>query len=174
MIDMKQCLRFCRKEDIPNIEGYGLAVSSPLKFVIHHRNEVQPDGVICSKKWLQEHHLYYGRPAHELIFMEDSAHRSLHTRAYWDNPHYEGIRKGAASKTAAKAQSEGRKEALSRRTRALWDEKRAALCAAMRKGKDTAFKRMYGLTIEGVAAKLGFTKWKVQTLHKKGELAACL
>lgn len=37
--------------DLPLIEGYAEAVASPEKYVLHHRAEIQPDGVHCSRQW---------------------------------------------------------------------------------------------------------------------------
>jgi len=70
--------RYVKGRHIEDIEGYSEAISSPLKYVLHHRMEIQPDGVRLSKQWMIDHDIYYDLDPCMLIFMEDSEHRKLH------------------------------------------------------------------------------------------------
>lgn len=69
-------------ENYSLIENYEEAVSSPEKYVLHHRMECIETGAVVnsSKQDLIDWGLYYNRPADELIFMKESEHKSLHGR----------------------------------------------------------------------------------------------
>ena len=58
-----------------NIENYEDALTSPLKYDLHHRLEISE---MQSAKDLIFLHLYFHRPAEELIFLEHGEHRRLH------------------------------------------------------------------------------------------------
>lgn len=80
MIKEKSIKCYCC-EDISLIENYQEALISPKKYQVHHRLELHPDGSVrFSSKSLKTIGLYYKRPACELIFIERSAHRKLHTQ----------------------------------------------------------------------------------------------
>ena len=61
--------------DYKNIENYEDALKSPLRYDLHHRNEISEHK---SKKQLITENLYYGRPAEELVFLEHGEHARLH------------------------------------------------------------------------------------------------
>ena len=61
--------------DYKNIENYDTAIKSPLRYDLHHRNEISEHK---SKKQLITENLYYGRPASDLIFLEQREHMRLH------------------------------------------------------------------------------------------------
>ena len=63
--------------DYKNIENYDEAIKSPLRYDLHHRREISESK---SKKQLIEENLYYGRPASELIFLDQREHVSLHNK----------------------------------------------------------------------------------------------
>ena len=65
--------KYCK--DYKNIENYTEALSSPLKYDLHHRREISENK---SKKDLIAENLYYGRPPEELIFLEHKEHVRLH------------------------------------------------------------------------------------------------
>lgn len=75
MISIKQLKSYCC-EDVSLIENYEKAMNSREKWVCHHRKE--DEGYTATQ--LRELHLYYGRPASELICMRDEDHRSHHHR----------------------------------------------------------------------------------------------
>ena len=61
--------------DYKNIENYDTAIKSPLRYDLHHRNEISEHK---SKKQLITENLYYWRPASDLIFLEQREHMRLH------------------------------------------------------------------------------------------------
>ena len=63
--------------DYTQIENYDKALSSPLKYDLHHRLEISENK---SSKDLIEENIYYDRPAAELIFLEQGEHQRLHNR----------------------------------------------------------------------------------------------
>ena len=63
--------------DYQNIENYDTAIKSPLRYDLHHRNEISEHK---SRKDLIAENLYYNRPATELIFLEHGEHMRLHNR----------------------------------------------------------------------------------------------
>ena len=65
--------KYCK--DYKNIENYEAALKSPLKYDLHHRREISENK---SRKDLIAQHLYYGRPATELIFLSKAEHMRLH------------------------------------------------------------------------------------------------
>ena len=65
--------KYCK--DYTKIENYEEALSSPLKYDLHHRREISESK---SKKQLIEENLYYGRPPDGLIFLEHGEHQRLH------------------------------------------------------------------------------------------------
>src|SRR5574344_176919 len=66
---------YCK--DYTKIENYKDAVSSPLKYDLHHRLEISENK---SRKQLITENLYYGRPPEELIFLEHGEHQRLHKK----------------------------------------------------------------------------------------------
>ena len=71
--NIKSLEKYCI--DYKNIENYKDAVSSPLRFDLHHRREITEKK---SKKQLIDENLYYDRPAEELVFLEHGEHMRLH------------------------------------------------------------------------------------------------
>ena len=70
--------KFC-SEPLDKIEHYEEALAEGFKgWCIHHRLEIQPDGTRVSAKELNDHGLYYDRPASELVFMRKPEHHRLH------------------------------------------------------------------------------------------------
>jgi hypothetical protein len=65
--------KYC--SDYKNIENYEEALTSPLRYDLHHRLEISDHK---SRKDLTEENLYYNRPPEELIFLEHGEHISLH------------------------------------------------------------------------------------------------
>ena len=75
MISELNAIGYC-KESIENIEGYAEAVSDNSRtWVCHHRNEII---LGMSAEELIRKHLYYERPASELIFMPPDEHTRIH------------------------------------------------------------------------------------------------
>ena len=74
--------KYCK--DYQNIENYEEALSSPLKYDLHHRLEISENK---SSKDLIEENIYYDRPAEELIFLEQGEHMRLHNKGE-KNPNY--------------------------------------------------------------------------------------
>ena len=75
MINELKTIGYCC-EDIQNIENYDAAVAdNSQKWVCHHRNEIT---LGLSSEQLIRKHLYYERPASELIFLTNSEHTRLH------------------------------------------------------------------------------------------------
>lgn len=64
------------------IENYEVAVNSPVKYVCHHRREVQNGVQIWTKDELIKVGQYYKVEPEDLIFMPLSEHISLHKNAY--------------------------------------------------------------------------------------------
>lgn len=77
--------RYCR-EPLSNVENYEVAVSSPDKYELHHRDEIKilPSGVEVrrSKEELIENGRYFNCPANELIFLPQIEHRKMHNFKY--------------------------------------------------------------------------------------------
>lgn len=71
--DIYQLKKYCK--DYKNIENYTEALSSPLRYDLHHKREISENK---SKKDLIADNLYYDRPASELIFLEEKEHIRLH------------------------------------------------------------------------------------------------
>ena len=71
--NIKNLEKYCT--DYKNIENYKDAVSSPLRYDLHHRREISEKK---SKKQLIDENLYYGRPPEELVFLEHGEHMRLH------------------------------------------------------------------------------------------------
>ena len=65
--------KYCK--DYTKIENYEEALSSPLKYDLHHRLEISE---MQSRSDLIFLHLYYHRPPEELIFLEHKEHVRLH------------------------------------------------------------------------------------------------
>lgn len=68
--------RFCR--NYTEVENYQEAVSSPDRWDLHHRMEIQPDGVKLSRQWMIEHDIYYHLDPFMLIFLPHSVHQRMH------------------------------------------------------------------------------------------------
>ena len=73
MINPVVIKRYCY-EDISCIVGYTKALNSPDIWVCHHLLENKG----YTRKELISKHLYYGRPASELVLLPRTAHRRLH------------------------------------------------------------------------------------------------
>ena len=71
--DIYQLKKYCK--DYKNIENYTEALSSPLRYDLHHRLEISEMQSASDLKFL---HLYYHRPPEELIFLEHGEHMRLH------------------------------------------------------------------------------------------------
>src|SRR5574344_2149481 len=65
--------KYC--SDYQNIENYEEALTSPLRYDLHHRLEISE---MQSRSDLIFLHLYYHRPPEELIFLEHGEHQRLH------------------------------------------------------------------------------------------------
>lgn len=75
MISELKAIAYCC-EDIKNIENYNEAVSdNTVMWVCHHKKEIE---LMLSSEQLIRQHLYYERPANELIFMKPGEHSRLH------------------------------------------------------------------------------------------------
>lgn len=75
MINELKTIGYCC-EDIQKIENYDAAVADKSqKWLCHHRNEIT---LGLSSEQLIRKHLYYERPASELIFLTNSEHARLH------------------------------------------------------------------------------------------------
>lgn len=75
MISELKVIGYCR-EDIKNIENYEKAVADDsCTWVCHHRTEID---LGLSSEQLIRKHLYYERPASELIFLTPGEHSRLH------------------------------------------------------------------------------------------------
>lgn len=77
-------LNYCC-EPVDRIEGYISEEKRAVKMVIHHRLESHDEsGTLrtrfLSMQQLKDAGLYYNRPASELIWMTESAHKSLHQK----------------------------------------------------------------------------------------------
>ena len=77
-------LNYCC-ETVDQIEGYISEEKRTVKTVIHHRLESHDEsGTLrtrfLSMQQLKDTGLYYNRPASELIWMTESAHKSLHQK----------------------------------------------------------------------------------------------
>lgn len=169
MINWNGIKKMTTLADLPLIEGYEEAVASSEKYVLHHRAEIQPDGVHCSRQWLKEHHIYWNRPYWELIFMKDSEHRKMHMQDYhssdfWKESNAQRVNNMASTKNSSDCKAE-----TASRMKDFWSANREkmhkALCA-----RPAVYKDIYGLTKKQIAVKLGKTCWAVEQLHKKGEL----
>ena len=65
--------KYCK--NYTKIENYDTAIKSPLRYDLHHRLEIDE---MQSRSDLIFLHLYYNRPATELIFLEHGEHMRLH------------------------------------------------------------------------------------------------
>lgn len=75
MINELNAISYC-KESIENIEGYSEAMADKSKtWVCHHKNEID---LGMSSEELIRSHMYYERPASELIFMSPGEHTRIH------------------------------------------------------------------------------------------------
>ena len=77
MINFKCAKKYCC-EDLSKIENYEVAINSDKVYDVHHRLEIQENGVYLSSIDLIKQDLYFKRPASELIFLSKSDHASLH------------------------------------------------------------------------------------------------
>ena len=73
----KRLEKYCDKYE--EIENFSEAISSPEKYQLHHRMEIQPDGTRLSRAWMKEHGIYYHLDPCMLIFLSTTEHRKLHT-----------------------------------------------------------------------------------------------
>lgn len=71
--NIKSLEMYCK--DYKNIENYEEAMKSPFKYDLHHRLEISEMQSASDLKFL---HLYFHRPAEELIFLEHGEHIRLH------------------------------------------------------------------------------------------------
>ena len=159
--------------DLPLIEGYEEAVSSPEKYVLHHRAEIQPDGVHCSRQWLKEHHIYWNRPYWELIFMKDTEHRKMHMKDYHSSKFWKDSNVQRVESMISTKNSSSSKVKMSSRMREFWTKNHEKMHDAFCK-RPSVYKDNYGMRREDIAKTLGITEWKVEQLHKKGELKCLL
>lgn len=104
MISYKNAKLYCC-EDITTIENYEKAVMDPdVKWALHHRREIDEDLSISE---LIDKHLYYKRPASELIFLTPIEHSSLHNKG--KEPWNKGKKTGPHSEESNKKRSEALK-----------------------------------------------------------------
>ena len=92
--------KYLCKEDVSLIENYEAAINDNTQiWDCHHRNEITMNK---TKDELKALHLYYDRPASELIFLTRSDHCKLHTnnKRFTGKHHTKTAKKkiGAASK----------------------------------------------------------------------------
>lgn len=74
--------KYCRKIYHHLIENYDEAINSEEMYVCHHRKEITEDGRNAySANDLIDLGEYFHRPPEELIFLTQSAHKSLHEAA---------------------------------------------------------------------------------------------
>lgn len=167
MVDIEHCKRYCRKDKLPLVEGYAEAVSSPLKYVLHHRAEIQPDGLNVSSKWLKEHHIYYGREPFELIFLEASAHNKMHRDAWWKSSSWSDSRRRQNEKLRESKNTEENKLSVSKKTKALWDnpETRKQLLDSLTTARNTPEYVAYNR--ERMSATTSTEKWKSASRNRK-------
>ena len=71
--NIKKLEKYCK--DYTKIENYDEAIKSPLIYDLHHRLEIDE---MQSRSDLKFLHLYFHRPAEELIFLEHGEHVRLH------------------------------------------------------------------------------------------------
>ena len=71
--NIKNLEKYCT--NYKKIENYEEALTSPLRYDLHHRREISENK---SRKDLIAENLYYYRPATELIFIEAGEHVRLH------------------------------------------------------------------------------------------------
>ena len=75
----KKNLKSYCSEPLELVENYQQAKADDFEgWCIHHRLEIQQDGTRMSVQEMNDHGLYYGRPASELIFMRFGEHSALH------------------------------------------------------------------------------------------------
>lgn len=167
MINMESCKIYCREDKLPLVEGYAEAVSSPLKYVLHHRAEIQPDGLNVSSKWLKEHHIYYGREPFELIFLEESVHRKMHRDAWWKSPSWSDSRRRQNEKLRESKNTEENKLSVSKRTKALWDnpETRKKLLDSVTAARNTP--EYIAANRERARVTASTEKWKSASRNRK-------
>lgn len=79
MINLDQVKKYCC-EDFYLIEGFEKCLNSPERCCIHHREEIQEDGTIVSKKRLIDEGRYYNIEAKYLIAMTLEEHITLHNK----------------------------------------------------------------------------------------------
>lgn len=77
--------RYCR-EPLSNVENYEVAVSSPDRYDLHHKDEIKilPSGIEVrrSREELKEGGRYWHCPANELIFLPRVEHIKIHMYKY--------------------------------------------------------------------------------------------
>ena len=86
MINKYAAKQYCC-EDISLIENYELAIKDDVKYVCHHRLEIE---LHLRQKQLKELDLYYNRPASELIFLTDIEHKKLHAAGEYNTMYGNG------------------------------------------------------------------------------------
>lgn len=102
MIDIKRAKRYC-SDSLSSIENYEIAMASNDTWHCHHRKETD-EGL--EKSELIKTNQYYNRPAHELIFLSQHDHLSLHTSGK-GNPRYGKPMSEEARMKASKTKSNG-------------------------------------------------------------------
>lgn len=167
MINIESCRRYCQEGKLPLVEGYAEAVSSPLKYALHHRAEIQPDGLSVSRKWLKEHHIYYDREPFELIFLEAGAHRKMHNEAYWNSSSWSDTRHRQIAKLRESKNTEENKLSVSKRTKALWDnpETRKKLLDSVTAARNTP--EYVAANRERARVTTSTEKWKSASRNRK-------
>ena len=106
--------KYLCKEDISLIENYESAINDNTQvWDCHHRNEITMNK---TKDELKELHLYYDRPASELIFLTRSEHCKLHS----NNSRFTGKHHTKAAKKKIGTASKGNEY---RKRFDIWDNK---------------------------------------------------
>lgn len=166
MVSLESCRKYCKPGRISEVEGYAEAISSPLPYEIHHRNELQPDGTVVPREWLIDQHLYYGREPHELIFLEKSLHRHLHKGAFHAAPIFSEARANGIKKMQETKGSAENRAAQGARTRALWEDRetRDMMCSKM----SSAFTpERKAVCADQMAARTATAGWKAASRNRK-------
>ena len=70
----KNVNEYC-KEDLSLIKNYDKAINDKYMWHCHHRLETELN---VNRQYLIDNHLYYNRPASELIFLTKAEHNKLH------------------------------------------------------------------------------------------------
>lgn len=111
MINEEYAKTYCC-EDLSLIENYELAINDNTQtWECHHRREILPCGRF-SRDDLKKFGLYYNRPAAELIFLTQTAHRQLHLKGV---PLSEATKKALSDALKGVPKSEAHRAKLSKK-----------------------------------------------------------